>query len=212
MAEILTVLAIIGVIAAVSVPAFWNYMRINRAKTSLRNLISDLRTARAMSVKTGHQVKVVFLPTPAANAVQDFQGCSKCSRSYDYYEGDRAFNSQNWTPITGVLSNPHKPSRTLDNSMYFPTDGSTTPQDFTADPTAGTNGIPTGALQIMFYPDGHMDLPNPATAATYSSTPVDYKTNLTSPPAGGITIQTNPQTPVIKYTLIISASGRIKTL
>jgi prepilin-type N-terminal cleavage/methylation domain-containing protein len=210
--EVLTVLAIVGVMAAVTIPAFFNYMRINRAKTSLRNLISDVRTARAISVKTGHQIKVVFLPTPLASSTPDLQGCSKCSRTYDYYEGDRAFLSANWTPITGPLSNPHKPSRSLDTSMYFPADSATTPQDFTVDPTAGTNGIPNGALEIVFYPDGHMDLPNVSQASSYSSTPVDYKTNLTSPPAGGITIQTNPQTPVIKYTLIISASGRIKTL
>ena len=209
--EVLTVLAIVGVLSAVTIPAFFNYMRINRAKTSVRGLISDVRTARAIAIQRGHQVKIVYTLTPTGTA-PDQKGCSLCSRTYDYWEGNRPFGSTVWTRITGPGSTPYKPTRTLDPSMHFPQDTSTTPQDFNADPDAGSNGIPAGAYQIVFYPDGHMDLPPVSKASSYSDSPIKYQTNLTSPPAGAITIQTDPMLPNIQYTLIISPSGQVKTL
>lgn len=60
--ELLTVLAIIGVMSLVAVPAFVTMMHSNRLKSSLRQLTTDLRGARQQAVTQYRWVKVQLEP------------------------------------------------------------------------------------------------------------------------------------------------------
>ncbi len=50
MAELITVVAIIGIMSLVTIPAFMNYSKSARLKTSLRQFTGDLRATRAQAV------------------------------------------------------------------------------------------------------------------------------------------------------------------
>ncbi len=173
--EMLTVLAIVGALALVSIPAFINFYRSNKVKTAMRTFTSDLRGARALAIQKGHEVKLSF----------DI-GTGK--RTYNIYEAPFAIgviqNAQ-WTPLTGTGSNPIRPAKVLDNIVYFPADATANPQTFTdIDPT------PDGLLDIVFFPDGHAQMPAGLTSAI-----VSIKTDYTVPK------------PI--YQIQISPSGRV---
>jgi prepilin-type N-terminal cleavage/methylation domain-containing protein len=181
LAEMLTVIAIIGVLALVSVPAFLTYFNSNKMKASLRNVTNDLRSARQLSISQGKQVLVTY-PT-GTNA-----------RSYAIYVGDKPFNSLTWKAHRrrpgGVPG-----TRTLDQIVYFPADDASTPQTFTdvldcsavTSCTAGTDS----KVDIIFFPDGHAQLPVNATSAT-------------------ITLKTDRKIPKAQYAIAISPSGRVQ--
>ena len=168
-AELLTVVAIVGVLSLVTVPSFIGYFNSNKVKTAMRTFTSDLRTARATAITQGREVKV------------SFDAGSK-KRAYDLYLGDRAFGTvptANWTRLTGPGSNPPRPAKLLDDVVYFPADSGTTPQTFTdIDPT------PDSKLDVVFFPDGHVGLPAGAVSGT-----ITIKTDMKVPqPSYAITI------------------------
>lgn len=72
LSELLVVVAIIGVMSLVTVPAFITMMQSNRLKSSLRQLTSDLRGARQQAVTQYRWVKVQIEPgvTPGRYSVQ----------------------------------------------------------------------------------------------------------------------------------------------
>lgn len=178
LAEMLTVLAIIGVMALVTIPAFMTFYQSNKMKSSMRNFESDLRTVRQLSITQGHQAMLCY-------------GTGASARTYDYYLGDRPFNSQNWTKYTGTAIHP---TRILDNVVYFPTNGASTPQTFTdiLDCSSGTNCVAgtDNRIDVIFNPDGSVLLPTGVTSAT-------------------ITIKTDMKIPKSQYAVTISPSGRV---
>jgi type IV fimbrial biogenesis protein FimT len=58
--EMLVILAIVGIIALVSIPNFINLRHSALLKTSLRTFSSDLRSARQLSVTRYRRVKIQF--------------------------------------------------------------------------------------------------------------------------------------------------------
>lgn len=175
LAEMLTVVAIVGVLAMVTVPSFITYYNSNRMKATMRTLTTDLRTARGIAITKGHIVKVSY--TPGAN-----------SRDYAIFEGDRASGTvpdANWIPLTGAGSNPPKPAKALDAIAYFPVDSPTTPQTFKDESVAADT-----SLDILFFPDGHVRMPNNATSAS-------------------MTLKTDRKVPKASYTILISPTGRV---
>lgn len=66
--EMLTVVAILGVLSLVSVPAFMNYQRSLAVKNSMRQFTSDLRAARQRAVANTSQVRVTV---PATTPVEE---------------------------------------------------------------------------------------------------------------------------------------------
>jgi len=174
LAEMLTVVAIVGTLALVTVPSFMNYYNSNKVKSSMRSFTTDLRTARMTSISRGREVKVSFTTGTA-------------KRGYTLYEGNRSIGTvTTWTPLTGPGSTPPKPAKTLDDVIYFPTDSAKTPQTFIDEDT-----VADGQLDILFFPDGHVRLPN----------------NLT---VGTITIKTDRKVPRPQYAIEISPSGRVQ--
>ena len=163
LAELLTVVAIVGVMSLVTIPSFIGYFNSNKVKAAMRTLSSDLRTARATAIAQGREVKLTYKTGPT-------------ERAYDLYIGDRGFGTvptANWTRLTGPGSNPPKPSKSLDSVVYFPDDSASTPQTFTDLDTA-----PDGWLDVVFFPDGHAGLPANAASAT-----ITIKTDMTVPKA-----------------------------
>jgi prepilin-type N-terminal cleavage/methylation domain-containing protein len=175
LAEMLTVVAIVGVLAMVSVPSFITFYNSNRVKVSIRQFSTDLRRARALAITRGHIVKVTYRVATGA-------------RQYDILEADRGMGvvpDDKWTPLTGTGSNPPRPSKFLDDVAYFPADGATTPQTFVDENRAADQ-----KLDVLFYPDGHVKIPNNATSAT-------------------ITVKSDRKIPKSQYTIQISPSGRV---
>ena len=152
--EMLTVIAIIGALALVSVPAFLTFMQSNKMKSSIRGLTSDLRSARQRSIAQGQQMMVSFATGAGA-------------RRYDLYQGDRPFLSVNWrkTTLPENLKNP----RYLDDIIYFPTAGGATPQTFTDVVSCAALPCTTGTdskIDVIFFPDGRVQMPAGLTLGT----------------------------------------------
>ena len=181
LAEMLTVVAIIGVLALVMVPNFMSFYQSNKMKSSMRNFTSDLRSVRQLAISQGKQAMLVY-PTGST------------ARTYDIWLGDKAFNSLNWTPQTGSKANPWRPTKTLDNIVYFPTGAGV--QTFTdaLDCSSGTNCTTgtDGLIEVIFFPDGRVQLPSGATSGT-----ITLKTDLDRIPK-----------PV--YTITVSPTGRVQ--
>lgn len=176
--EMLTVVAIVGVLALVTVPAFITFYQSNKMKTSMRNFTSDLRSVRQYAITRGRQTALSY--ATGTNA-----------RTYDYYLGDKALNSVSWTNITNTAA---LATRVLDNVVYFPTNGASTPQTFTdvldcSTPpcVAGTDG----RIDVIFFPDGRVQLPSGVTV-------------------GQITIMTDMKIPKSQYTINVTPSGRVQ--
>jgi prepilin-type N-terminal cleavage/methylation domain-containing protein len=175
LAELMTVVAIIAIMSLVTVPLFISYNNANKVKAAMRSFSADLRTARATAITRGREVKLTF--KTGAN-----------QRRYDLYLGDRSFGTvptANWIPLTGPGSSPLMASKSLDSAIYFPDDSTTTPQTFT-----DLDTVPDGWLDVIFYPDGHTQLPTAATSAT-------------------ITIKTDAKSTKMAYAITVSPSGRV---
>ncbi len=173
--EMITVVAIIGVLALLTIPSFMNYYQSNKVKAAMRTFTSDLRSARSLAIVHGHEVKISF--NVGAN-----------QRSYNVYEAPYALGiipNGSWAPLTGPGSSPSQATKVLDNIVYFPADSSSSPQTFTdVDPT------PDGLLDLVFYPDGHAQIPKGLTSAT-------------------ISIKTDLNVPKPIYQIQVSPSGRV---
>jgi len=190
LAEMLTVVAIIGTLALVSVPAFMNYYNSNKVKTAMRTFTTDLRTARMTAISRGRIVKFTYKTAAVSNLGNKKPALTE--RTYNLYEGNRSLgpiNQITWTPITGAGSNPPKPAKVLEDVVYFPLDGAATPQTFT-DEDAPPGSVADGWLDVIFYPDGHVKLPANTTVGT-------------------ITIRSDRSVPKPQYAIQISPSGRV---
>jgi prepilin-type N-terminal cleavage/methylation domain-containing protein len=169
--EMLVVIAIIGLLALVTVPAFINFFQSNKMKASMRNFTTDLRGIRSRAIAQGLQTKLTYATG------------SNGTNSYDFWQGDSPFgNSPTWTRLTGTGANLS--TKVMDNVVYFPPDGASTPQNFTDIDSDGT-------LDVIFFPNGQVKLPSGITT-------------------GNITIKTDMKITKPQYTITISPSGRVQ--
>ncbi len=188
LAEMLTVVAIVGVMALVTVPAFVNFYQSNKMKSTMRSFTTDLRKMRQRAITQGKQTMVSYETTPVNSALASYK------RQYTFYDGNLPFNSTAWTrskrPNTNIDEEPHS----LDDVVYFPTHAAATPQ--TAADTVDCSTLPcvTGTdskRDIIFFPDGRVQVPSGAAFAQ-------------------VTIKTDMKIPVSQYVIEMSTSGRIK--
>jgi len=136
--EMLTVVAIVGLLALVTVPSFITFYQSNKVKTSVRNFVTDLRACRQLAISTGKQTKLGYNTGPTG------------TRSYTLYQGDSAFGlvqGATWK----VLPN-NRGVKFLDDVIYFPAKTNASPQDF-------TDYDQDGDLDLVFYPDGAVKMP-----------------------------------------------------
>jgi prepilin-type N-terminal cleavage/methylation domain-containing protein len=181
LAEMLTVVAVIGTLALVSVPSFLTFYNSNKMKASMRTFTNDLRATRQISISQGRQAMLSFATGTSA-------------RSYDVYLGNAPFNSTSWRPRATTGPGAIRGSRTLEEVAYFPANAAGTPQTFTDTVTCTTLPCSSGAdsrIDVIFFPDGHVQLPTGATSAT-------------------ITLKTDRRIPKAQYTISISPTGRVQ--
>jgi prepilin-type N-terminal cleavage/methylation domain-containing protein len=182
LAEMLTVIAIIGALSLVLVPQFMNFMSSNKVKTGMRVFTTDVRKMRALAISRGVQTKLSYTTGGSA-------------RTYTLWMGNSAWGTmatQVWTPLSGLYGTGTK---TLDNVLNFPADAGPTPQWFVDEDPATS---PNGDLDIIFFPDGRVKMP------------VDPNTGTTRQ-YGAVTIKT-PLSKVYKttYEIDISPVGRVE--
>jgi prepilin-type N-terminal cleavage/methylation domain-containing protein len=141
--ELLTVVAVIGILALVTVPNFISFYQMNKVKAAMRNFTSDLRTMRQSAITSGVHTKITFTPDTSA---------TPGSRAYTFWMGDSAFSATpTWT----------QKGRTkyLEDVVYFPKTGQ----------TFDSSG---GVYSIVFFPDGRVGMPSgsPTTASVILKT------------------------------------------
>lgn len=134
--EMLVVVAIIGLLAMVTIPSFVSYYQSQRVKSAMRNFTTDLRKMRALSANRGVQAKMSFATGAGA-------------RTYRLFYGSAAVGAtQTWTAIgNGGFS-----SKSLESIVFFPANATATPQTFTDIDGDGT-------LDIIFLPSGAVVMP-----------------------------------------------------
>lgn len=189
-AEMLVVVAIIGLLSLVTVPAFMSFRNSNKMKTSVRLFTGDLRAARQRAITRAHQVLITYATTANGATPANYQ------RTYYLYEGNLPSGSTTWTPIvntiqgTGVRATAHS----LEDVVYFPMPAAATPQTFddtlACTPTGCSNGA-DNRPDIIFFPDGHAQVPVSSTV-------------------GQVTLLIDAKIPQKQYLVEISPSGNVK--
>lgn len=130
--EILVVVAIVGILSLISVPAFINYQKSATFKSALRTFTADMRNARALAISNSYDVRLEFDTGTAEKSYQTF-----ASR-----DGTTWFN----LTLPGSIGN----TKTLDGPVYIE---SSNFDDCTA-------CVPNnGAEDIIFHPNGTVTLP-----------------------------------------------------
>lgn len=188
-AEMLTVVTIIGLLALASVPAFITFRSAGKMRNSVRTFTTDLRGARQRAITTAHQVLVTYGETATGATPANYQ------RTYYFFEGDLPSSSTTWTPIANTLSGlgTSATAHTLDDIVYFPTTvGAPQRFDDTLACTVGSCSSGTdNRPELIFFPDGHARVPSNSTS-------------------GQIAIQTDAKIPGKKYIIEVYPSGSIK--
>src|SRR5512140_1540967 len=122
-AELHTVVATVSILALVTAPAFITFRNSNKVKTSVRNCTTSLRKVRQAAITNGVQSKLTFKTGTAG------------TRQYDFWLGNVAVGTPTWTPLTAGMGSGTAAAegytRTLDDTVYFPVHGTSTPQTFT---------------------------------------------------------------------------------
>jgi type IV fimbrial biogenesis protein FimT len=99
--EILVVVAIIGIMSLVTVPAFINFQRSNTVKSSLRSFTSDIRNSRQRAISRNSEVRLEL----------------DSNNVYRFYEKPFAGT---WGALNGFSgTGPGRNQKKLDNGISF---------------------------------------------------------------------------------------------
>ena len=126
--ELLVVMAIIGIMSLITVPAFINYFQSAKMKASMRQFTNDVRSSRQRAITQNHPTMISFLPgASGANAYRDFDGT-----------------------VGGATYTQRGDDKKLDKDVWFATSSSTCVFDDVVTAPAATNGW----NDIIFLPNG----------------------------------------------------------
>lgn len=150
--EILVVVGIVGIISAFAVPAFVQFQRSLKIKSSLRQFTTDVRSARQAAVTRHAPTKITFNVDPASER-----------RSYEVLIWDDA--NDEWDPFP----QPDTPPRQLADTVYFHADGS----NLTFPNTTFPDGVAEGDTRpdIVFQENGTVRM-DEITAAPAAAQPL----------------------------------------
>ncbi len=188
--EMLTVVAIIGVLALVTVPAFINFYQAGKMRASMRSFTTDLRSIRQRAITKGRQTMLTYDVTASGAAEKNFK------RTYYFYEGNLPFNSTAWRPVALTVSGNSAATHVLNDVIYFPNNTGGTPQTFDDTLTCTTTGCSNGTdnrPEIVFFPDGRVRVPSGSAV-------------------GKITIKTNKKITIRQYEIDLAPSGNVKAI
>lgn len=96
--ELLTVVAIIGILSLVTIPGFINLYRARKLKTSLTKVANDLRSARQLAVTSSTTVRIAY---------------AENGRAYYIFQSND--EGATWTPV-GLSP------RMVEDTVYFQSD------------------------------------------------------------------------------------------
>jgi prepilin-type N-terminal cleavage/methylation domain-containing protein len=117
LAEMIVVVAIIGVLSLISIPAFMNFRNSNTFKSSLRVFVNDLRYARQYAIAHTVLVRIEL----------DAPGNQTTSKNYRFFSS--ADNGANWSNLTvpGASGNVKTLPKAvwIESSTSIPLTGST---------------------------------------------------------------------------------------
>lgn len=135
LAEMITVVAIIGLLSMIAVPAFMNFRNSNTLKSAMGSFITDVRYARQYAITHSVEVRVDLAPP----------GNPSTSTFYRFYNSPD--NGVTWNQLTFPGANGNY--KTLSKPVWF---------DSTASiPLSGTTP------QIVYNPNGSVTLASGAT-------------------------------------------------
>jgi len=138
--ELLVVVALIGILSLISVPAFINFKNQNTFRSDLQNFANDLRAARQYAITQTVDVRVELDPAP---------GNPLTSNQYRFYwSNDRGTT---WTPLSmpgarGITPGTTGNIKDLNGPVWFQSQTSLTDPDSNSKP------------DIVYHPNGSMDL------------------------------------------------------
>ncbi|HYS54459.1 MAG TPA: GspH/FimT family pseudopilin [Thermoanaerobaculia bacterium] len=138
--ELLVVVALIGVLSLITVPAFINFKNQNTFRSDLRNFANDLRAARQYAITQTVDVRVELDPAP---------GNQLTSNQYRFYwSNDRGAT---WTALTvpgarGITPGTNGNIKDLAGPVWFKSETSLPDPDGNSKP------------DVVFHPNGSMDL------------------------------------------------------
>jgi prepilin-type N-terminal cleavage/methylation domain-containing protein len=140
--ELIAVVAIIGVLSLITVPAFMNFQRQNAIRSAMRTVATDFLAARAKAIRDQFDVRVSLTPSTAEN---------NAARTYSFFSSRD--DGTTWTPMDLRIREGSQglTSRTLEGRVWF--ESATNFQDLGSD----------GSIDIVFHPDGTVDLQNDTT-------------------------------------------------
>jgi prepilin-type N-terminal cleavage/methylation domain-containing protein len=134
--EMLVVIAIIGVLSLISVPAFMNFKNANTFRANLRNFTHDLRAARQYAITHAVRVRV------------ELDSGTPTSQNYVFFSSND--NGATWTDLQmpgshGALPGTTGNIKNLEGLVWF--------NSSTALPDIGVNSKP----DIIYHPNGAME-------------------------------------------------------
>ena len=139
--ELLVVVAIIGVLSLISVPAFMNFRRSKDFKTGMRNFTTDLRNARAAAIANSFDVRC------------EVQIGSITLKQYKFYSSRD--NGTTWTALQlRGTGGPNGNMKQFANSVWA--------NSYSGLPDVDGNGRP----DIVFHPNGSVTLAAGSTTGT----------------------------------------------
>ena len=148
LAEVLVVVAIIGILSLITVPAFMNFQRAGIFKSAMRTFSSDLRAARTNSIKRATDIRVELQPGIATAAG------SKQYRAFESNDGTTWVAINHRRAFTAAIDDGvGETTKTLNGPVWIDT--------ATNLRTNFTGGLPN----IVFHPNGTVDITGGGTEA-----------------------------------------------
>lgn len=143
--ELLVVVAIVGIISLISVPAFMNFRRANDFKTGMRAFTTDLRNARASAISNSWRVRC------------EMQTGGVTLRQYKFYSSRD--DGTTWQPLR-VRGSYGATVGSSGNTKQFAF--SVWAESTAGLPDIGSNGL----FDVVYHPNGSMELAPGAPNAT----------------------------------------------
>jgi prepilin-type N-terminal cleavage/methylation domain-containing protein len=135
LAEALVVIAIIGIVTAVSVPSFLSIYHGNQLKVSMRQMTNDMRWARQLAVMSQRRTRMEFTTGTAANTYSIFQA-----------------NTNGTWPVAPIRTGTMQNQTYIDATTFTDFDGNTKP-DIVFNIMGGVDvisGVSTVTLKSQF--------------------------------------------------------------
>jgi len=122
LAEVLVVVALIGIVVLAVMPAFGDYLRSWRARSAADEMMAQIRGARQMAITMRQDITVTFTPDPA-NTYSYYHPIKKATQTVKLPPQIRLSTNPttSYAPVfkvNGSISNPSSPSVSSPTTNY----------------------------------------------------------------------------------------------